>query len=240
MQKAIVLTASRGLGLKLAEHSLSYNIQSQTIGITKKGVGESVDLPAYKTDFLIDIDNSSITELPTTTYNYLVWNTGVFLQKSFSDMLDNDIDVLIDLHYRTPLQIIRKLHNNQQNPYHFIVIASCSSWRIRSNESVYCGLCAAKAAFTRNFANDLSRELPGSKVTLINPGGLRTPFFHEDKEVEDIHNYLNQDELALFIWQTALEQKKGFQEIQYLRNKTTGGNDKLPIIEYGQRMPETI
>lgn len=239
-KSAVILTATRGLGIKLAEHSSTFEIISKTIAITKKNIGESLYLPAEKTDLVIDVGHKPNLNMTVEPFDFLVWNTGTFLQKSFACTTEDEIDTLIDLHYRVPLKILQMLHNKQHQPYHLVVIASCSSWRMRKNEAIYCGLCAAKAAFARNFANDLSHELPGSRVTLFNPGGLRTPFFYEDKEVNDIDDYLNQDDLATFVWQTVTEQKQIFQEIQFLRNKSAATQDKKPIIEYGPRIPEII
>ena len=96
-------------------------------------------------------------------------------------------------------------------------IASCSSWRLREQEAVYCGLSAAKATFARNMAADLARERPGSKVTLLNPGGIRTPFYYEQEEEGE--GFIDQVWLAEYIWASVLNQRDTFSELQILREK---------------------
>lgn len=238
MKKAIIITATQGLGFSLQKTSKQYGISSKTYSIGKCGVGESKALPAEKTDYALDISNEVTTKIEDN-FDFIVWNTGVFLHKEFSKTTDAEIDTLIDLHYRFPLKIMRNLHQKQTKPYHFIAISSCSSWRMREFEAIYCGLCAAKATFVRNFANELSDNLPGSKVTLINPGGVRTAFYYEEDE-PNLEGYLNQEKMSNFIWSSALEQEKTFVEIQYLRNKTSVCGFSEPIIEYGTKCAETI
>lgn len=228
MKKAIILTAAHGIGFKIADLSSHFNINSMIKVINVPGVGEvSGALPNH--------EYNNFTE----SFDYLIWSTGVFLQKPLVDTTDYEIDTLIDVHYKMPLKALRDLHTIQTKPYHLIVIASCSSWRLRNNEAIYCGLSAAKATFTRNFANDLTSQLPGSKVTLINPGGLRTPFFYEEESIDNA-GYLDQEHLAQFILESATTQEVSYQEVQYLRNKSQTSTSKDPIIEYKTKSPEII
>lgn len=239
MKKAIIVTASYGIGLKLAEVSKQFDIKSEIAIVAKAGIGEPPNSTEKSNKHAAYGELYSTIDSDDDSFDYLIWSTGVFLQKSLSETTDVEMDTLIDLHYSQPLKIIRDIHKKNNKPYHFITIASCSSWRLRHQEAIYCGLSAAKAAFTRNFANDLTAERPGSKIMLVNPGGVKTPFFYE-KEIEDTSGYLDQDNLARFIWQTAIEQKKSFEEIQFLRDKNVKSEVGVPIIEFVVKNPETI
>lgn len=239
MKRALIVTASQGLGLELALISSKFNIQSQVHMVNQKGVGEIINNDAIEPDYLTDASHPYVQQNYSESYDFFVWCTGVFLQKPISKINDFELDTLIDLHYRLPIKIIRDFHTQQKVPYHFIVIASCSSWRLRNNEPIYCGLSAAKASFARNFANDLIKEMPGSKSLLVNPGGLKTPFFYEDPNVST-NGYLNQNKMAEFIWRQSLSQNMPFTEIQYLRDKTNSSEEVEPIIEYGVRSPEIL
>ena len=238
MEKAIIISASRGLGPELAQVSLEYNIRSETHFVSYPNVGEVSSLKTCNPDYFTDISLPLLPSVFDRDFNYLVWYTGVFLKKSFAETTESELDVLFDLHYKVPVKIIHQLHKQRKNSYHLIVIASCSSWRMRLHEAVYCSLCAAKSTFARTFANELSRDLIGSKVLLVNPGGLRTPFYYENNIEMD--GYLDLENLARFIWKSAKQQEKSFMEIQYLRNKSSVSGDMNPIIELGAKLPETI
>lgn len=238
MEKAIIISASRGLGPELAQVSLEYNIRSQTHFVSYPNVGEASTLKTCNPDYITDISFPFLAPVYDGDFNYLVWYTGVFLKKSFAETTESELDVLFDLHYKVPVKIIHQLHRQKKTSYHLIVIASCSSWRMRLHESIYCSLCAAKSTFARTFANELSRDLIGSKVLLLNPGGLRTPFYYENNN--ELDGYLNPVNLARFIWESAKTQKKSFMEIQYLRKKFSLSSDMNPIIELGTKLPETI
>ena len=142
---------------------------------------------------------------------------------------------MIATHFSGPVRVLQLLHlglhYTLKHPYHLITIASTSSWKIRENETLYCALKAAKAAFTRNFARELVRDLPGSKITLVNPGGIKTGLFKGTDQ--DISNFMDPDLIARIIWNDVIGQTVPFQEVQIMRN-----DDGSPIVSYGPRVPE--
>ena len=236
MNGATIITATRGIGFALAQHANNIGINSTTFGISAGNVGVSQGLSAQPVDHLIDIHSDyDLDAIQFAPSRYLIWSTGAFLKIPLSEMTDTQIENLSELHYNMPLRLIHRFHRQQKDPYHLIVIASCSSWRLRDQEAVYCGLSAAKATFTRNFAGDLHRERPGSKVSLINPGGVRTPFYYELDEEGD--GFIDQTWLANAIWSAVFNQENIFQELQILRQKPPT-IDGLPTIEFGQKLPE--
>lgn len=103
---------------------------------------------------------------------------------------------------------------------------------MRENETLYCALKAAKAAFTRNFARELVRDLPGSKVTLVNPGGIKTDFFEGTNT--DTSNFMRPSVVAKIIWDEIGIQEGPFKEIQIMRN-----DDGSPNVSYGSRASES-
>lgn len=238
MGNVSVITATRGIGIALAKHARTLDLSCQTYGVASGAVGVSTHLPAEAVDHLIDIDCQP--DLNTVTFkpsSFLIWSTGAFLKVPLGEMTDTHVDTLSELHYNTPLKLIRRFHQQNTDPYHMIVIASCSSWRLREQEAAYCGLSAAKATFARNVAGDLQRERPGSKVTLINPGGIRTPFYYESEE--EGSGFIDQTWLADYIWSAALNQDTTFDELQILRQKPVVAG-KRPIVEPGQKLPEAL
>lgn len=237
MQNATIITAPHGLGIYLEKEAINLGLQTDTYGISAGNIGISTGIPAQPVDHMIDTketyDLDSIQFMPS---KYLIWSTGVFLKSPLSEMTDEQIINLSELHYSMPLRLIHRFQQQHKFPYHLIVIASCSSWRLREQEAVYCGLSAAKATFARNIASDLHKGRPGSKVTLINPGGVRTPFYYELEEQGE--GFIDFNWLSKYIWEVALNQNTVFEELQILRKKPVVVGS-LPDILYGQKIPET-
>lgn len=238
MDRATIVTATRGIGMSLAKQAEKLGMKKETFGICCDEIGVSANLPAEEVDHCIDIGSAyNLDEVEFKPSRFLIWSTGVFLKKSFGAMTDKNFDHLSDLHYGVPLKLLSRFHRQTKEPYHLLVVASCSSWRLREDEAVYCGLSAAKATFARNFAGDLIRERPGSKVTLINPGGIRTPFYDElDEEGE---GFIDQAWFSDYLWSTVLRQTTPFEELQVLRQKPVVVG-ALPTVELGQKLPEVI
>jgi NAD(P)-dependent dehydrogenase (short-subunit alcohol dehydrogenase family) len=162
---------------------------------------------------------------------YFFWVAGIHLKKPLLKATLPEMNRMIDVHFRTPMELIKGFHATRQSPYHLVVIASTSSWRLREHETIYCALKAAKAAFARNFARELAEDLPGSKVTLVNPGGLATPNFWGG---QDVSKFMDPSVVAGIIWDKVQSQKKLYRELQIMRR-----DDGTPRITYGPRTPET-
>ena len=84
MEKAIIISASRGLGPELAQVSLEYNIRSETHFVSYPNVGEVSSLKTCNPDYFTDISLPLLPSVFDRDFNYLVWYTGVFLKKSFA------------------------------------------------------------------------------------------------------------------------------------------------------------
>src|SRR3989338_8226375 len=115
--------------------------------------------------------------------------------------------------------------------YDLIVIGSSSAYRVRTDESLYGALKAAKAQLARNLGKELPRDLPGSKVLLANPGGMATPFW--DGRDRDVSSFMDPKDVARVIWDEVRRQDTPFLEIQVIRQA-----DRSPKVEYGPRLPE--
>mgnify|MGYP001611567019 CR=1 FL=1 len=163
---------------------------------------------------------------------YFFCVAGIFLRKPMKDVSKEERKAMIATHLDGPIEVLQQFHRHQKTPYHLVTIASTSSWRMRDNETLYCALKAAKAAFTRNFARELARDFPGSKTTLVNPGGLKTPNFW-DASGQDISAFMEPDKVAKIIWDEVAGQTTNYKELQIIRN-----NDGSPKIEYGPKIPE--
>lgn len=228
MSHSLILGGTKGLGLELARTSAVSGTQPIICGRTAPASSDS--------EFIqLDLTNDASIKQFSADYDgidYLVWCAGIFLREPLVKCRGYEIDQMIDTHIRGPMKFIKKFHANKRSPYHLVVIASTSSWRIRDNETLYCMLKAGKAAFARNFAQELHRDLPGSKTTLINPGGLKTPNFWAESG-QDISKFMDPAKVAKIIWEICFQQISPFLEVQIIRN-----DDGSPRIEYGPRLAE--
>lgn len=120
-----------------------------------------------------------------------------------------------------------------------MVIASSSSWKLRTDQTIYTAVKAAQATFVRNLATEFQRDRPDSKILLVNPGGLKTPHFHKDFNY-DIGQFLDPDLAAGIIWNKVVRQTSIFKEIQILRQKGDAAEEQAPIIIDGPVKPEVL
>jgi len=178
-------------------------------------------------DVLIDADDPKLT--------HLFWVAGIFLKKPFAACLPEETEAMVRTHLLGPLEFLRHFHRGRLRsgaPYHLVVVASTSSYRMREHESVYCMVKAGKAHFTRQFSRELAKDLPGSKTLLVNPGGMKTDFLAD----AGINTSMMMDPFAVskVIWDSVDDQIEAFSELNILRS------DKgEPLCSYGPKPPET-
>lgn len=240
---ALIIGGTKGLGLSLSWEGFQRGVQpiitgrSIFYGEIRKSFPPNanlfvLDLCRYET---IDRTIGHMARYYKDPVDYVFWVAGNFSRQPLTAMSQEEIQSMIATHLSGSVSALRSLHlwlgQKFKRPYHLVTIASTSSWRIRENETLYCALKAAKAAFTRNFARELVRDLPGSKVTLINPGGMKTSLF--DGTGQDTSKFMETDAVANIIWNEVERQEKPFEEVQIMRN-----DDGSPNVSYGPQIPE--
>lgn len=176
---------------------------------------------------------------------YVFWCAGAWLQGRFEEHDDRDVQDMVDLHFRGPIALLSDLHVNLRpqdgeeptegrhpRAYHLVTISSTAAWRAKEGEAVYGALKAAKSQFTRGFAKELARALPGSKATVVHPGGMRTENFwaHTGK---DTTSFMDPAEVARIIWERARAQRASFHEYSIIRSA-----DGSPSLKIGPQPPE--
>ncbi|MDP3985520.1 MAG: SDR family NAD(P)-dependent oxidoreductase [bacterium] len=251
MQRSLILGGTRGLGMEIARESVKRSIQTMIVG--RKIESNLLEMLAASEGAAVftaaDITKPGemlhvFTSIPSTEFRYIFWVAGIFEQKPLGAMTFSEIDAMIGTHLVGPLKFLaqfRRLKDTSSplanvpngGPVHLVVIASTSSWRLRTDETVYCALKAAKAAFARNFARELGGAYPGSKVTLINPGGIKTTFFDRLELARDTSGYMEPAAVAHIVWEEVMRQSGLYEEVQVIR-----GEGGVPIVEYGPRLPE--
>ncbi|MFC1702895.1 SDR family NAD(P)-dependent oxidoreductase [Patescibacteria group bacterium] len=245
---SLILGGTKGLGRCLAIESLRRGITPLITGRTTDVAMEDPEL-ADALFRKLDLSDPEVVNSAARMYeflgrgdmvppfSYVFWNAGIFLRKPLTDCTAEEIARMTAVHFTGPLAVLAAVHRVQKTinpllanapgaPYHLVTVASTSSWKLRENETVYCALKAAKAHFTRNFAVELLRDLPGSKVTLVNPGGIATPDFWKDAG-QDTSRFMDPEELARFIWKYVGTQRSGYSELQIPR---TRDGDLNPLV----------
>lgn len=245
--RSLILGGTKGLGRALAIESLARGI---TPIVTGRSAEEASADPALAGAEFRKLDLSDPADvLDGKLYagledaGYVFWVAGAFLRKPLTDCSLQELTDMTELHFVGPVAVLAAIHRIMKmarpladepgHPYHLVTIASTSSWRMRENETLYCALKAAKAHLTRNFCREMARDLPGSKATLVNPGGLKTPNFWGTTG-QSIDKFMEPAEVAAIIWERARAQAKTFDEYQIIRN-----DDGSPRVEEGARMPES-
>jgi NAD(P)-dependent dehydrogenase (short-subunit alcohol dehydrogenase family) len=247
MSRSLILGGTKGLGRSLALESVWRGLEPLIVG---RSVDQAKQDPAMAMVshllFKADLSDpySLLSEMNGPYWQeitHVFWVAGIFSRKPLAKMTTVEMRQMIDTHLYGPLGTLSFLHRLQQQarplaeppgqPYHLVVIASTSSWKMRENEALYCALKAAKAHLTRNFARELVGDLPGSKVTLVNPGGIRTPNFWQGTD-QAMGQFMDPDELAVVIWDQVMAQSEPFQELQVPRD-----DQGKPVVIRGPQPP---
>ncbi|MEY4744165.1 MAG: hypothetical protein RL272_110 [Candidatus Parcubacteria bacterium] len=246
MDRSLILGGTKGLGRALAIASLARGITPVVAGRSAYEARKDPGLAGsvFLSHDLSDLDDALKPDFPgyLKDVRYVFWVAGAFLRKPLTDCTPDEVRKLADIHFLGPvgtiaiihrlMKMARPLAGSPGQPYHLVTIASTSSWRVRDDETVYCALKAAKAHFTRNFARELARDLPGSKTALVNPGGMKTPGFWAGSG-QDIGAYMEPDDVARIIWDRSAAQAGPYDEYSLMRNA-----DGSPRVEDGPRTPE--
>ena len=242
---ALIIGATRGLGYALAETAIEkHHIRAIGLGRTADS-----DILLRRGALMVKFDltnpatwDAALKAVVASPPDFVVWNAGILDRGPFAEQADETLDTMIDTHLRGPLKFLKRLHRLQKQqaplserpgkPYHLITIASTSWYRMRDGEAVYCMLEAAKETFMRQFARELVRDLPGSKATTVNPGGMKTDFLAAWGQ--DVSKMMDPFAVAEIIWREALEQQSPFAEINIPRD-----DDGTPRLEPGIKTPES-
>ncbi len=223
MNSSLILGGTKGLGRALAAKSLQRGFPTTVVGRSTADAAKEADLAAAS---LRQADLSDPTafrdvlrEGDRFTHVFLV--AGNFLRRPLVETSYDTHLQMANLHLLAPIELLKAFHRSRLaakplaatpgQPYHLVVISSTSSYRIRENEEMYCALQAAKAHFTRNWAGRMTRDLPGSKVTLVLPGGMKTGLF--DGTGQDTSGYMDPLTVADIIWDRVLQQQERFRTI---------------------------
>ena len=222
-QVRIVLGGSKGLGRAITEILLDQG--NEVIVLSR-----SIDQELSHRDNLqfIEIDLTDIREIrfaadelldgwDLARVNQLYLCAGKGYPGDFSRQSEGSILAI----YRTilvgPTIFLRFLVNELAAPIHLVTIASTTSSKVRLNETVYGAAKAGQAQFARGFHQELVKIQPGSKSTLVHPGGMNTDFY-EGTGI-DASEYMDPKLVAAVIVSEVTNQIPGWSEFSIPRSK---------------------
>lgn len=208
---ALVIGGTSGLGRQIAINLLSRGIQPVILGRSVQDANKDpelegaafvyCDLVAVAERFEGPWDHlASIIGDPQREVIQVYWVAGVVQGEPLVEMDDDAVADLMAVHVLGPTVLIQhilvEMIANEQ-PFHMVTVSSTSGHRFRAGEEVYCASKAYKNSLTVQLVGSLATNLPGSRVTLVMPGGMDTPFW--DGEDADATNFMNPAEVARIV-----------------------------------------
>lgn len=175
----IILGGTYGLGWEIACLMREAGKECYVIGRSyvsvKHGNGAQVDLAnrAFVERFVSKLE-------PLFEENEIesfIWSAGVGCQGDFA--MQNDVATMVDVNVTNSLLIAQKVWQKmcQQKHGNFVVISSSTGVKARDNEAVYALTKHAQVGFARSLGLEAERLNCGVCVSLVLPGGMKTPFW---------------------------------------------------------------
>lgn len=182
-KSAVFFGASRGIGRTLALEGAKRGIKPLVIARNfdpdDTELNEAAD--RVTADVTSNIGTGILSRIQTLDQPYIFWMVGSYKRAPVALMESDDIDNMLATHLRAMILTLREIHvwrksmlgladksMASQLAYTLVVIGSISSYKLSPNEAVYAMAKAGQAAFLRNYAVELERDFPGSKILLVN------------------------------------------------------------------------
>jgi len=195
---ALVTGASDGIGkeISLALAGKGANVVLvarrkellEQIAADIKGRGGNA-LP-FAADITLQADRQRAVDATVKAYgriDYLVNNAGIFDEKPLEKVSAEEIDRMLDLNLRAPLQLTRlALSYLLKSKGVVLNVSSLSSINAYANEEVYVTTKAGINGFTQSLRNSYGKQ--GLAVYALLPGSVDTPLIRKYLEAHRVEN----------------------------------------------------
>ncbi|MFZ1483911.1 MAG: SDR family oxidoreductase [Candidatus Saccharimonadales bacterium] len=196
----IILGGTHGLGWEIACLMRKVGNECYIIGRSydsaKHGKGARVDLANREAveNFIFKLDSLFVEN----EIESFIWSAGVGYQGDFE--LQQDVATTVDINVTNSLLIAQKVWQKmcQQDSGKFVVISSSTGTKARDNEAVYALTKHAQVGFARSLGLEAERLNCGVFVSLVLPGGMKTPFWDGHKP-EGYETYNDPQKVAQII-----------------------------------------
>ncbi len=234
MKDGLFIGGTMGLGLELAKLACKKEFKPVIAGRTAESLKGDPAFAGSNAVFApVDVTKPQTHFMATRGYDLVAWTVGKLQKGRFSDLSIEEIAELTTVNLTGPAQLLNRVvieNVKERRPMRLIVVSSTSSWTVREDEAMYGALKAAVAQLARNLGRELPKQLPGSKVTLICPGGMATPFW-TGRDIGDA-KFMDPANVASLVWTCMESQDTDFREVQIFRQK-----DGSARVEDGARLP---
>lgn len=251
MAKVLILGGTRGLGRAYAIKVLAQGYRPIIVG---RSADEASKDPALAGAVFVqaDIGNASdherildaafMEEGMDVVPHQVVWCAGAYHRGPVIDMTPEQVEAMTRVHWTGPVAFLGAFHRRVIDacacemilPYDLVVIGSVLAHVPGRQHAVLSGLKAAKVHFARVFSQELTRDLPGSAVLVINPWGMKTDFFAgTDTKTDGFMDpaYVADviaEQLAIAPRDPSLE-RKGLWPVEITLDRDKGGGTKVLV-----------
>jgi uncharacterized oxidoreductase len=181
MKTALIIGGTSGLGLEIAKQLSDYRVF-----ITGRKKPENkikfikLDLSKGNLSKKIDAVLSKIKQI-----DLFVYAAGFLREANISELTEAEIIAMNNVGLIAPELFIKKILNKQNELETFIAITSTAQFFPKEKQSTY---TAVKSGLGM-FSNAISMGQNIKRTLVIAPGGMKTPFWKDNKEI-DLKTYL--------------------------------------------------
>lgn len=215
--KALVLGASKGLGLEITKKLCANG--SEVYGASRTPIKEAPQTYHFMACDLSDLDSvqSFVQDIQNQDWDEFYWVSGQMLKGDFGSQSSDEILKNIDVNFRNAAliaQAVWKKMIHADSPKKFALVSSSSGLKAKAEEVVYAATKHAQVGFARSLG--LENTNPNLKVSLFMPGGMKTPFWDGNKP--DVYNeFLDPEEVAQKILDSIQNQSETYLEVSIPR-----------------------
>lgn len=247
---ALFIGASRGIGRTLALEAARRGVRP--IAVARSFAPNDADLLEAALAIRADVSTPAgmdclrrerVWHLP-----FVFWIAGAYQRAPLEELSDADIDHILAMHQAVMTRVVRDMHRARLilrdnkpddprfvNPYTLVVMGSISSYRIRMDEEVYAGAKAGQAQILRTFAKRMHKDLPGSRVLLVNCARLgKEP---GEQKLDAGGKRLDPGFVSRLVWDLCEGKQPNVMNRPFTQINIERTSDK-PIVSYGPQVPE--
>ncbi len=219
---SLILGGTSGLGKEIAELCKINGDKVIVLGssITKQYKRDDITYSPCDLRTMLSV-NQLLNRLRFDEFgiiNRFFWVAGRLLKGDLSQQYDHDALEVIDVNFRNSILVAKQIWGQMQVAKFeskFVVISSSSGVKARTDEAIYVATKHAQVGFTRSLG--LENKNPNLKVSLFMPGGMKTPFWDKNPQV-DYNSFLDPVEVARRVFNNITLQSDSYMEVEIPRH----------------------
>ena len=218
-ETAFVLGASSGLGSELRRLCEEREIDTIAAGssLTDGGTDSHRTLHVdLRNDASVDAFLERLREEREITRFF--WNAGRLLKGDFLNQSSSDVRDTLNVNLTNGIVVVQetlRLMQEVRGEKSFVAIASTTGYKPRPDEAIYAASKFGMVGFVRSFG-ELENEDPSLKVTIVYPGGMKTPGWRGEKP-PGYEKFNDPQKVAEKIIEFVLGQKTPFESLKIPR-----------------------